>query len=198
VGLSAHVLAESRGWYFPSFGYLAGELLWKLATVAIMLWCFRRWEHRRPGAVDVGLALDPTERLPSARVAVPALVLAVAAIVVVPNIFGANAGSGASYGTIHKAGLLLILGELLLRYPLTVMAEEMFFRGWLQPRLGPWGPVLSGVLTGLYHLQQAATIPQSIMIGIVLGVIRWWTGTIRAGVVVHYISDASFFLATYV
>jgi membrane protease YdiL (CAAX protease family) len=198
VGLSAHAVAESRGWYFPSFGYLAGELIWKLTTIAIMFWCFRRWEHRRPNAVDVGLAADPNERRPSARLAVPALVAAVAGIVIVPSLIGANAGSGASYGTIHKAGLLLILCELLLRYPLTVFAEEMFFRGWLQPRLGTWAPVLTGVLTGLYHLQQAATIPQSIMIGVVLGIIRWWTGNIRASLTVHYISDASFFLATYV
>lgn len=37
----------------------------------------------------------------------------------------------------------------------------------------------------------------SVQSSVGLGVIRWWTGNIRATTVLHYLSDATFFLTTY-
>jgi membrane protease YdiL (CAAX protease family) len=78
-----------------------------------------------------------------------------------------------------------------------VFAEEAFFRGWLQPRLGRHGPVLSAVLWGGYHLQQTSTIPSLILFGLALGALRWWRGTVRIGAGFHFVGDAAFFLSTY-
>jgi membrane protease YdiL (CAAX protease family) len=84
-----------------------------------------------------------------------------------------------------------------LRYPLTIVSEEAMFRGWMQPRLGRNGPLLSALLWAVYHLQQAAPIPSLILFGLVLGFVRWWTGNIRVGGVLHYLGDAGFFISTY-
>lgn len=88
----------------------------------------------------------------------------------------------------------LIAFQLLVRIPLTVLTEEVLFRGYLQPRAGRGAPVKIGVLFAFYHLGQWWTIPELIPFGIAFGLIRWWTGTIWVGVGAHYVSDALYLL----
>jgi membrane protease YdiL (CAAX protease family) len=175
------------------------ELVWKLATIAIMVWALRRYEGRRLDAATTGWASedDGAPRPSRARVAIAGALLAGAVSAFIPNLVGLSSGSASAYGTVHKAGVALILAELLVRYPLTVFAEEAFFRGWLQPRLGRGGPALSAVLWGLYHLQQVKTIPQLIPYGVALGLLRWWRGNVRASAAVHYLGNVVFFLTNY-
>jgi membrane protease YdiL (CAAX protease family) len=110
---------------------------------------------------------------------------------------GTSSGNASAYGTVTKVTVGLLVFELAVRYPLTVFAEESFFRGYLQPRL-PWAPpILSGVLWAGFHLQQANTIASLVPLGIALGTIRWWTGNVRTTAAIHYGLNAAFFLTNY-
>jgi membrane protease YdiL (CAAX protease family) len=194
-GLATHLVAEALGWDFPSFGATAASIAWKLAMLLILVRGFARWEGRRPTASDLGWQGDRNDasRWP---VAIAGL-LGCGVLAVIIGQFLPSAGSGESYGEVQKAGVALAVAELLVRYPLTVFAEESFFRGWLQPRIPRWGPVASGVLFAGFHLQQASTIPSLVPLGIGLGIIRWATGNVRVTAVIHYLSNAVFFVTTY-
>ncbi len=200
VGYTTDALTTRHGWHFPSFGYFAGEIVWKLTTLGVMLVAIRLVEHHSFNSVMVGLKRDPVETT-SARSRAPrallGLVGAGALAVVVSRLFHVSASNASAYGAVRHVGVGLAVAEIAVRYPLTVLAEETLFRGWLQPRL-PMGPVASSVLWGAYHLQQVRTIPSLIPLGIGLGVIRWWTGDVRASGIVHYLSNVAFFVGNYV
>jgi membrane protease YdiL (CAAX protease family) len=196
VGLAAYGVTEHLGWHFPSFGALAGGVVWKVAMLVILVHGFTRWEGRRPNAADLGWRGHNGSQGRTKAAVLGLLACGVLAVVV--NQVFPSAGNAEAYGDVHKAGLALTLAELLVRYPLTVFAEESFFRGWLQPRLPRWAPVMSGLLFAGFHLQQATTIPSLLPLGVGLGIIRWWTGDVRTTAAIHYASNAAFFLSTYV
>jgi membrane protease YdiL (CAAX protease family) len=126
------------------------------------------------------------------------LALGTAAVAVAATfLLGAQAADADAYGGARHVGLALAAAELGVRYPLTVVAEETFFRGWMQPRLGRHGPVIAAVLWAGSHLQQANTIPSLVVVGLFLGLVRWWRGDVRVSGVLHYVSDAAFFVLTY-
>ena len=90
----------------------------------------------------------------------------------------------------------LVAFQLLVRIPLTVATEELLFRGWLQPRIGRWAPVTTGVLFALYHgTSQWWTVVELIPFGIALGVLRWWTGSLLPGATAHYAGNAIYLLS---
>jgi membrane protease YdiL (CAAX protease family) len=49
-----------------------------------------------------------------------------------------------------------------------------------------------------YHLQQAETIPSLVPVGISLGLLRWWRGSVWTAALVHYLGNAAFFTTTYI
>ena len=74
------------------------------------------------------------------------------------------------------------------------IAEEILFRGQLQPaverRFGPWPAIIApAVLFGAVHLQPLAAIPL-IVTGILLGWLRWKTGSILVPIVFHVLMNA--------
>ncbi len=194
VGLATDHAARALDWSFPSFGYLVGELIWKSATLAALVWGLRRLTNEPVNATNLGLANGTDEREPYPIVL--AVVVGVAAVVA-SQLIGSSATSGSTYGHVHHAGAALAAAELVIRYPLTVFCEEAMFRGWMQPRLGRNGPVLSALLWGAYHLQQASTIPSLVLFGLALGLLRWLRGNVRLTGGVHLASDAAFFITTY-
>ncbi|MEX2538559.1 MAG: CPBP family intramembrane glutamic endopeptidase [Actinomycetota bacterium] len=184
---------------FPSIGLSLVEIGWKIATVTVMIVAIRKLEHGPLTAETVGLTpVAPKARNDRTAIALPAIIgLTLIAMfwAQIPGLKSlAAAGSASSYeaGTI-SGGLLLF--ELLGRYPMQVVAEEVFFRGYMQPRLTVAAPVLGGVLFALYHLQQWQTIPSLIPLGIALGLLRWWLGSIWPGVAFHYLGNAMFILS---
>ena len=200
VGVCTTATASALAWKFPSFGYLFETVVWKLVTIGILVWVLRFYESRRPSLSMVGFRQSPSwpagEAHRRTRKAVAGIVVAV--VLYLPLSFlGTSAGNPSAYGPVHRVSLALVLSQLLICYPLTVFAEESFFRGWLQPRLGPWGPISSALLWSGYHLEQWRTIPSLIPLGIILGVICWWTGNVRSSSVLHYLSNAIFFLTSY-
>jgi membrane protease YdiL (CAAX protease family) len=195
VGWILDRLAVHAGAHFPSFGYLLASIGWKLWTLAVLAWAVSRFERRRLDAQVAGLVPDRDER----RAPYPwrgALVVALLALIAAATV-GSSSADTSTYGDTRTVGLALAAAELLVRYPLTVLAEEALFRGWMQPRLGVGGPVLSAVFWAAYHLQQVSTIPSLMLIGLGLGFVRWLTGTVRVTAPLHYAADAAFFVAGY-
>lgn len=195
IGWAADRIAVHAGSLFPSSGYLLAEIVWKLATLGIMAWGLWRFERRRLDLAAMGFGTRRTLDGPPFPLGLFLIVLVGAVILWVT--VGSSATSGSSYGKVHHVGTALIIGETLVRYPLTAFVEEGFFRGWLQPRLGRQGPVLAAVLWGVYHLQQVSTIPSLVVFGLALGALRWWLGNVRLTTAIHYVSDITFFAATY-
>ena len=158
------------------------------------------FERRRPTAEATGLVpVRPqvrTDRTAIALVGIVSMVLLSAFWDRIPGLRELDAaGNASSYGTTSKITTGLLLFELAVRYPIGVLAEESFFRGFLQPRLAVAAPVVSGLLFAGYHLQQWQTIPSLIPFGIALGLLRWWLGSIWPGVVLHYAGNAMFILS---
>lgn len=184
---------------FPSFPASLSGIGWKIGTLAVLAFAVVAFEKRRPDLRDGGLvSTSPSARAERARVAIPgavALVVLTFAWDSVPELRQlASSGSGSSFnaGTVTAPPLIF---ELAVRYPINVLAEEMFFRGFLQPRISRAAPVVTGVLFGLYHLQQWETIPSLIPYGIALGLLRWWLGSIWPGAALHYVGNALFILS---
>jgi hypothetical protein len=184
---------------FPSFPSSLAIIGWKALTVALLILAVVVIEKRRPTIRDAGLT--PVRSRPiqgRARIAIPGVVAMVLLTALWSSIPGlrelAASGSGSSYDAGTVTGALLAF-ELIVRYPITVLSEEAFFRGFLQPRIAIAAPVVTGVLFGLYHLQQWQTIPSLIPYGIALGLLRWWLGSIWPGVALHYAGNALFIVS---
>lgn len=68
------------------------------------------------------------------------------------------------------------------------IAEEIFFRGYLLPRmsyLNAWAPLVNGTLFGLYHFWQPHNLPALIAVGCILSYIVWKTKNVYLGIVIH-------------
>ncbi len=92
-------------------------------------------------------------------------------------------------GKLGRSGLIgswlvgLIVGSLLV--PVT---EELYFRGFLLPRLerlGWWAPVVNTVLFAVYHFAQPWLIPTRILATLPLFWMVWRTRSIYLGIGVH-------------
>jgi membrane protease YdiL (CAAX protease family) len=190
------------GWFaFPSIPASLVGLGWKIGTIAVMLVAIRFIEFRRPTLEDTGIVpVRGRVHRDRAAIAIVGSVAMVALTAMWDSIPGlrelASSGSGSSYdaGTV-TLGVLFF--ELLVRYPMQVVAEESFFRGFLQPRIAFAAPVVTGVLFAVYHLQQWETIPSLVPFGIALCLLRWWLGSIWPGVVLHYLGNAVFMVSLY-
>ena len=185
---------------FPSVAFSLVTIAWKLGTMCVLVAALRVFEKRAPDAAALGLApvgVSPERDRTLAAVPAVAAMLAVAFWwSQIPGLRSLSAaGNASSYGAVGALGTGVLAFELLVRYPIVVVAEESFFRGFLQPRLRTWAPVLGGVLFAIYHLQQWQTIPSLVPFGIALGLLRWWLGSIWPGVVFHYVGNAMFILS---
>ena len=72
-------------------------------------------------------------------------------------------------------------------------AEELYFRGYLLPRLSryrAWAPLLGGLFFGLYHVWQLFGFPTLFLLGAVLGYVAWWTRDIRISIALHVFANA--------
>lgn len=68
------------------------------------------------------------------------------------------------------------------------VVEELFFRGYLLPRMAylkNWAPVLNGLLFGLYHFWQPHNYLAITAIGIILSWIVWKKKNVYLGIIIH-------------
>jgi uncharacterized protein len=68
------------------------------------------------------------------------------------------------------------------------IAEELYFRGFLLPRLsplGPWAPLLNAVLFSLYHLWLPWQNLSRILLILPLAYCVWWKRNLYLGILAH-------------
>ena len=68
------------------------------------------------------------------------------------------------------------------------VVEELFFRGYLLPRMAylkKWAPFVNGTLFGLYHFWQPHNYLAIIGIGIILSYIVWRKKNVYLGIIIH-------------
>ncbi len=68
------------------------------------------------------------------------------------------------------------------------VVEELFFRGYLLPRMAclkKWAPIVNGLLFGLYHFWQPHNYLAIIAIGIILSYIVWMKQNVYLGILIH-------------
>ena len=71
--------------------------------------------------------------------------------------------------------------------------EELYFRGYLLPRIsryGTWAPLIGGLLFGLYHGWQLFGFATVFLLGAALGTIVWWKRDIRLSISLHVFANA--------
>lgn len=71
--------------------------------------------------------------------------------------------------------------------------EELYFRGYLLPRLSRyrrWAPLLGGLFFGLYHVWQLFSFPTVFLLGAALGYVVWWKRDVRLSIGLHVFANA--------
>jgi membrane protease YdiL (CAAX protease family) len=71
--------------------------------------------------------------------------------------------------------------------------EELYFRGYLLPRIshyGWWAPFLGGLFFGLYHVWQLFSFPTLFLLGTALAAVVWWKRDIRISIGLHVFANA--------
>ena len=71
--------------------------------------------------------------------------------------------------------------------------EELYFRGYLLPRIsryGGWAPLIGGLLFGLYHGWQLFGWVGVSLLGAGLGYVVWWKKDLRLGISLHVVANA--------
>jgi membrane protease YdiL (CAAX protease family) len=70
--------------------------------------------------------------------------------------------------------------------------EELYFRGYLLPRLSRYragAPLLGGLLFGLYHAWQLYSFPTVFLLGTALGYVVWWKRDVRLSISLHVFAN---------
>jgi membrane protease YdiL (CAAX protease family) len=70
--------------------------------------------------------------------------------------------------------------------------EELYFRGFLLPRISrfkSFAPLLGGVLFGLYHIWQLYDFPTVFLLGTALSYIVWWQKDLRLSIGLHILAN---------
>ncbi|MBI9045243.1 MAG: CPBP family intramembrane metalloprotease [Anaerolineaceae bacterium] len=68
------------------------------------------------------------------------------------------------------------------------VVEELYFRGYLLPRIsryGKWAPLLNAILFAVYHIFSPWRIPGIIVAMIPFVYVAWWKRNIYIGMIVH-------------
>jgi membrane protease YdiL (CAAX protease family) len=71
--------------------------------------------------------------------------------------------------------------------------EELYFRGYLMPRIsryGAWVPLIGASFFGLYHVWQLFGFFGVFLLGAVLGYAVWWKRDIRLSIGLHVVANA--------
>jgi membrane protease YdiL (CAAX protease family) len=70
--------------------------------------------------------------------------------------------------------------------------EELYFRGYLLPRisrLGPWAPIVNAVLHSFYHLWMPWQVPGLIVMGLPSAFVVWRKRNIYLGMIIHILGN---------
>ena len=97
------------------------------------------------------------------------------------------------YEAYSKNILVLIFTiQLVLTGIILPWVEELYFRGYLMPRISryeKWTPLLGGLFFGLYHIWQLYSFPTVFLLGAALGYVVWWKKDIRLSIGLHVFAN---------
>ena len=82
--------------------------------------------------------------------------------------------------------------QLVLTGVILPWTEELYFRGYLLPRIeryGKWTPLLGGLLFGLYHCWQPFGFFSVFLLGTMLGYLVWWQRDLRLSSGLHIVAN---------
>ena len=89
--------------------------------------------------------------------------------------------------------LVVFTLQLVLTGIILPWVEELYFRGYLLPRIsrfGIWAPLLGGFFFALYHVWQLFGFVTVFLLGTALGYIVWWKKDIRLSISLHIFANA--------
>jgi membrane protease YdiL (CAAX protease family) len=91
-----------------------------------------------------------------------------------------------------NAVIALFVLQLVLTGVALPWVEELYFRGYLLPRIsryGAWTPLLGGLLFALYHGWQLFGFGTVLLLGAALGYVVWWKRDIRLSISLHLFAN---------
>ena len=109
-----------------------------------------------------------------------------------PRIWLVDLGTSTAFGTpqLIVTAVLLLVGTVLV----APVVEELYFRGFLLPRLperlGRLAPVAHSALFALYHLWSPWLGPTRVLAILPLSYVVWRTGSVRIAIVAHILLNA--------
>jgi len=89
--------------------------------------------------------------------------------------------------------LITFTFQLILTGIVLPWVEELYFRGFLLPRIsryGIWAPLIGGLFFGLYHSWQPYGFATVFILGAALGYLVWWKRDIRLSISLHVFANA--------
>jgi membrane protease YdiL (CAAX protease family) len=92
-----------------------------------------------------------------------------------------------------NAVIALFVFQLVLTGVALPWVEELYFRGYLLPRIsryGAWAPLLGGLFFALYHGWQLYSFLTVLLLGTALGYLVWWKRDIRLSISLHVFANA--------
>jgi membrane protease YdiL (CAAX protease family) len=100
----------------------------------------------------------------------------------------------AQYEGYAKNVLVLVFTlQLLITGIVLPWVEELYFRGYLMPRISryeKWAPLIGGFFFGLYHVWQLFGFVGVFLLGAGLGYVVWWKKDIRLSISLHVFANA--------
>jgi membrane protease YdiL (CAAX protease family) len=100
----------------------------------------------------------------------------------------------AQYEGYAKNELVLVFTlHLLITGIILPWVEELYFRGYLMPRISRyeiWAPLIGGFFFGLYHVWQLFGFVGVVLLGAGLGYVVWWKKDIRLSISLHVFANA--------
>jgi membrane protease YdiL (CAAX protease family) len=97
------------------------------------------------------------------------------------------------YSAYDQSALVVIFTmAVLLRGIAIPIVEELYFRGFLLPRLSRfkwWAPVIGGLFFAIYHVWQPMVFITIFVTGVILGIIVQWKRNVYLGIIMHMLAN---------
>ena len=176
LGVIQQVLTAISDWEIPSGVETAVQVARDLGLLAIAIGGFRILARRFPALREVGLPAHPWGRARLAAGFFGAVSLTIVAVMAIdPDL-----------------SMPLVLAIVVVRWPVSVVAEQVLFFGWLQPRLADHRLRTIVLLFAAYHLYSPVLAVLVAPLGLAFAHLRRRTGTIYSGIALHWIVEVGF------